>query len=122
MDVVWQVRRTKEQREGVWGRERGSGFPLAEGWRILSYKLLEGIFARGNEVKSILAALGVVLVALGVLLAFLVVLRAILDTSWEVLGRPWAILGRSWGGLGAILGRSWSPLGLKNIDFPYVVQ
>ena len=72
---------------------------------------LGAIFARGNEVKSLLAALVVVLVALVSLLGrswpFLVVLGAVFDRSWEVLGRSWNGLWPSW----AVLRRSWSGLG-----------
>ena len=100
---------------------RGSGGGRARdcaGWEAGGFMLrvLEGIFARGNEVKSLLAALGVVLVALGSLLGcswpFLVVLGAVLDRSSAVLGRleavlerSWAVLGKSLGHLGAVLGR-----------------
>ena len=77
----------KEQREGVWGRERGSAPAADQRLADFSSSLLEAVFARGNKVNSILAALGVVLVALGLILSFLVVLRAVLDRSWEVLGR-----------------------------------
>jgi len=72
---------------------------------------LGGVFARGNEVKSLLAALVVVLVALVSLLGrswpFLVVLGAVFDRSWEVLGRSWNGLWPSW----AVLERSWIVLG-----------
>ena len=65
---------------------------------------LGAVFARGNEVKSLLGGLGVVLVALGSLLGRL---EAVLGRSWAVLSRSWAVLGRSW----AVLGRSWGDLG-----------
>ena len=85
---------------------------------------MEAVFARGNEIKSILAALGMVLLDLGSLLGRLGAVLgrswAVLSRSWAVLGRSWAVLGRSWSGLGAIVGRSRSPLGLKNVDFPKV--
>ena len=87
MDVVWGIRRIYSiAREGVWGRE---GLAAAACQRLADFSssLLEAVFARGNKVNSILAALGVVLVALGLILSFLVVLRAVLDRSWEVLGR-----------------------------------
>ena len=65
---------------------------------------LGAVFARGNKVKSILAALGVVLVALGSLLgcswSFLVALGTVLGDLGTGLGRSWDGLGRSWGDLG----------------------
>ena len=77
-------------------------------------RALGSIFHRGNEVKSLLAALGVVLVALGSLLwrsrPFLVVLGAVLGDLGPLLaalGWSWS----SWVALGAILGRSWVALG-----------
>ena len=87
---------------------------------------LGGISARGNEVKSILAALCLILVALGSLLGrswpFLFVLESLLGGLGSLLGRPGAVLGRSWGGLGA----SWGGFGAageaENIDFPLVFQ
>ena len=94
---------------------------------------LGGVFARGNEVKSLLAALVVVLVALVSLLGrswpFLVVLGAVFDRSWEVLGRSWnglwpswAVLRRSWSGLGP----SWGGFGAagegEKFVFPYVFR
>ena len=96
-------------------------------------KPLGAVFARGKEIESILAALGMVLLDLESLLGRLgavfgqswaVLSRswAVLSRSWAVLGRSWAVLGRSWSGLGAILGPSRSPLGLKNIYFPLVFQ
>ena len=89
---------------------------------------LGAIFAQGNEVKSLLVALGVVLVALVSLLGrswpFLVVLGAVFDRSWEVLGRSWnglwpswAVLRRSWSGLGPSWGGFWAAGGAKNVYF-----
>ena len=70
---------------------------------MLGKVYLRGIFARGNKVKSILAALGVVLVALrsllGDLSSFLGRLGAVLSRSWAVLARSWGGLGPSWGKL-----------------------
>ena len=92
---------------------------------------LGGIFARGNEVKSLLAALGVVLVALGSLLGcswpFLFVLGAVLGDLGRLLGRFLPLLGRlgavfgAFGGglgpLGAVLGRLGEPKTLIFIRF-----
>ena len=69
-------------------------------------RVLEGIFARGNEVKWLLAALGVVLVALGSLLGcswpFLFVLGAVLGDLGHLLGRFFPLLGC----LGVVFGAS----------------
>ena len=82
----------RRQGGGSGGRE-----PVAPGFHQrladLSWGLLYVVFARGNKVKSILAALGVVLVALGKLMGCSWL-------SWSFLGRSWIGLGRSWGGLG----------------------
>ena len=55
-----------------------------------SQRLLGAIFARKNEVKSLLASLG---------------------CSWVGVGCSCVALGSSWGGLGSLLGRSWAVLG-----------
>ena len=80
----------------------------------------EAVFLRKNDVKSLLAALGVVLVALGLLLAFLVRSRGGLERSCASLGALLAalggVLGRSLGHLGAVLallGRFWGSWGVK---------
>ena len=75
-----------------------------------------------KSIKSTCSLLGRSWPLLVVLGAFLVRLGAVLGRSWGVLGRSWAALVRSWGGLGAILGRFRSPLGLKNLHFPLVLQ
>ena len=69
-------------REGVWGREgaRDRRPPQAGGFIL---EPLGAVFARGNEVKSLLAALGMVLLDLGSLLGRL---GAVLGRSWAVLG------------------------------------
>ena len=58
---------------------------------------LGAVFARGNEVKWLLAALGVVLVALGL---FLGCSSPSLGDLGSVLGGLEAILGLSWGAFG----------------------
>ena len=114
MDVVWGIRRIYSiAREGVWGRE-GAGIALHQ--RLADF--FEAVFLGKNEVKSLLAALGVVLVALGLLLAFLVRSRGGLERSCASLGALLAalggVLGRSLGHLGAVLallGRLWGAWG-----------
>ena len=118
MDVVYGIRRIYSiAREGVWGRE-GAGIALHQRAGGFFGGLLEAVFLGKNEVKSLLAALGVVLVALGLLLAFLVRSRGGLERSCASLGALLAalggVLGRSLGHLGAVLallGRLWGAWG-----------
>ena len=81
-------------------------------------RALGGVFPRGYEVKSFLAALGMVLVAFASLLGcswhVLFALGAILSDlgrSWGGLGRSSAALRLLLGDLGAVLGRSWPLFG-----------
>ena len=81
-------------------------------------RALGGVFPRGNEVKSFLAALGMVLVAFASLLGcswhFLFALGAILSDlgrSWGGLGRSSAALRLLLGDLGAVLGHLGAVLG-----------
>ena len=74
----------KEQREGVWGRERGSPVRSGEGWRIF----LRGLFSFLNRSWGCLGPSWAVLVALGSLLG-----RSWL--SWSFLGQSLIGLGRS---------------------------
>jgi hypothetical protein len=79
-------------------------------------ELLGAVFARGNEVKSILGGLGAVLLDLGSLLgrlgsllggleSLLACLGSILGRLGALFGRSWGILERSLGHLGAVLDR-----------------
>ena len=90
----------KEQREGVWGRERARGRRGLEAggflFRARAHAHMPGeiAFFRSVSVSLLGSFLG-----------------AILGRSWAVLGRSWVVLGRSWDGLGAVLGWFWVVLG-----------